>query len=302
MTMSGAIPYAASSRVSAMSTVSTAGCVISVCLSSSSACATASGSAVGEDDIGRAAALEQRRHDASASSNSLGDDRLAPAQVREHVRVLRALAGVEERDLARGAAAAEDAARAQRRPSGGVARLQRLQRQLGLRDEVGAVGVVDRDPLRRAQRLGARTAPGRGAGPGAPRRAPSAARWRAPPRRRGAEHERAAQRRLRRSAARAARRAPPTRGGHGAPAPTSAVAGSFVADGRARTPPARRGSWCRRSRTRSRRRRACAPSATSQSRSSVLTANGDAVQSTFGFGRSKFRLGGSTLSCSASAP
>ena len=43
------------------------------------------------------------------------------------------------------------------------------------------------------------------------------------------------------------------------------------------------------------------PGATSQSRSSVLTANGDAAQSTLGFGRSKLRLGGSTLSCSARA-
>ncbi len=43
------------------------------------------------------------------------------------------------------------------------------------------------------------------------------------------------------------------------------------------------------------------PGATSQSRSSVLTANGEAAQSTLGLGRSKLRLGGSTLSCSARA-
>ena len=43
-----------------------------------------------------------------------------------------------------------------------------------------------------------------------------------------------------------------------------------------------------------------APSATSQSRNSVLTANGVDDQSTFGFGRTKPRLGGSVLWCSAS--
>ncbi len=37
------------------------------------------------------------------------------------------------------------------------------------------------------------------------------------------------------------------------------------------------------------------PAGTSHSRSSVFTANGDTLQSRFGFGRSKFRLGGSTL-------
>ena len=36
-----------------------------------------------------------------------------------------------------------------------------------------------------------------------------------------------------------------------------------------------------------------------QSRSSVFTRNGEVAQSTFGFGSRKFRLGGSTLSCSA---
>ncbi len=40
--------------------------------------------------------------------------------------------------------------------------------------------------------------------------------------------------------------------------------------------------------------------ATSQSRSSVFTANGDPLQSTLELGRSKLMLGGSTLPCSAS--
>ncbi len=44
-----------------------------------------------------------------------------------------------------------------------------------------------------------------------------------------------------------------------------------------------------------------APAGISQSRSSVLTAKGEPAQSMFGLGRSKFRLGGSTLSRSASA-
>ena len=43
------------------------------------------------------------------------------------------------------------------------------------------------------------------------------------------------------------------------------------------------------------------PAGTSQSRSSVLTANGDRVQSRLGFGRSKLTLGGSTFSCRARA-
>ncbi len=44
ITMSGSKPYSASSRHIAVSIVSTAGCVIAVCIRSSSACLTASGS------------------------------------------------------------------------------------------------------------------------------------------------------------------------------------------------------------------------------------------------------------------
>ena len=78
---------------------------------------------VGEHDVGQAAALEQRSHDRVGLLEQLRDHGLSPAQLGEHVRVLRALAGVQERDLAGAAAAAVDAACAQGRPGGGVARI-----------------------------------------------------------------------------------------------------------------------------------------------------------------------------------
>ena len=110
---------------------------------------------VGEHDVRQAATLQQRSHDRIGLLEQLRDDGLPPAQLGEHVRVLGALAGVQERHLAGAAAAAVDAACAQRRPCGGVARLQHAQSQLRLRHQVGAVGVVDRDPLGRAQRVAA---------------------------------------------------------------------------------------------------------------------------------------------------
>ena len=64
---------------------------------------------------------------------------------------------------------------------------------------------------------------------------------------------------------------------------------------RARTPRARRGSWCRRTRRRSRRRCGHHRSGGSQGRSSVFTANGDALQSMLGLSSSTWRLGGSSL-------
>ena len=205
--------------------------------------------------------------------------------------------GVEERDLARRAAAAVDAAHAQRRPDRRVAGLQRAQRHLGLGDEVGPVRVVDGDPLGRAQRGGAR----RGG-------IEVAALARLGQRRpqlvgeRGlvgrAQHERAARRRLRAGARRLARAGTGRRGAAGTaievrcplvvrcPGTCSSITTWKLVPPKpnALTPATR-----------------VAPSATSQSRASVLTANGDADQSRLGFGRSKFRLGGSTLSRSAKA-
>ena len=247
-----------------------------------------------------AAALEQRRHDRVGLLEELGDDGLAPAQLGEHVRVLRALARVEERDLAGAAAAAVDAAGAQRRPG-----------RRGCPPAAPAAPAPPSPPGRgrrrsRSRSARARAAPraraasGRGGVPGAPPPARSRSALASPASSLGAEHERAAQRRLRRRARRAARLA---RSGAELDAGT-ATDGAI-------------GRWsCRRSGhvllhddvevgaaeaeradARDARRRSAA---TSQSRSSVLTANGDAVQSTFGLGRSKLRLGGSTLSCSAS--
>ncbi len=108
---------------------------------------------IGEDDVREPATLEQRSHQRIGLLEQLRDDRLPPAQLGEHVRVLGALAGVQERHLAGTAAAAVDAARAQRRPRGGIARLQHAQRQLRLGHQVGRVGIVDRDPLGRAQHV-----------------------------------------------------------------------------------------------------------------------------------------------------
>ena len=87
----------------------------------------------------------------SADSNAVGDDRLAATQLAEHVRVLRALAGVHERDLSGSTGAAEDAARRERAPGGRRVAVERTQRQRGLLRELGRVAVVDRDPLGRAQ-------------------------------------------------------------------------------------------------------------------------------------------------------
>ena len=79
---------------------------------------------VGEDDVGQLPALEQRRHDGVGLVEEVGDHRLAPSQVGQHVGVLGALPGVEEGDLPGSrTAAAVDPAPAQCCPGGGVARL-----------------------------------------------------------------------------------------------------------------------------------------------------------------------------------
>ena len=301
MTMSGAIPYSPSRRVSAMSTVSTAGCCdLGAAQLLLGARHRRRVRRVGEDDVGQPPALEQRRHDRVGLLEELGDHRLAPAQLGEHVRVLRALAGVEERHLARGCRCrgrCRARAAPARRP--GCPPASARSAELRLRHQVGAVGVVDRDPLGRAQRVGRSAASDRGGGPGAPPPARCAARWRAPPRRRrrararraaGGFAGRGAGGAARRRGAALDRRRRPRRGaiavggGDGPGTYSSMTTWKLVPPKPNALTPA----------TRAR------PAATSQSRSSVLTANGDAVQSTLGLGRSKLRLGGSTLSCSAS--
>ena len=99
-----------------------------------------------------APALEQGRHDRVGLVEDLGDDRLARAQVAQHVRVLRALTREEEGDLAGRAAAAEDAAWAEGDPGRDVVALEPAQRELGFGHQLRAVRVVDREPLGRAER------------------------------------------------------------------------------------------------------------------------------------------------------
>ncbi len=70
--------------------------------------------------------------------------------------------------------------------------------------------------------------------------------------------------------------------------------------GRARTPRARRGSWCRRSRTRSRRRAHALGGVGPLAQFGVDARTASSPSRRWGSGRSKFRLGGSTFSCSAS--
>ena len=156
MTRSGAIPYSPSRRVSAVSTVITAGCWISVRRSSSSARAIASASS------GSANTMSDRRRPsssgamiASASSKrsaTTGSRRRSSASMFAYWEpwpVYRN-ATLPGPPLPRWMPRARSAGHA-----GGVARLQHPQRQLRLRHEVGAVGVIDRDPLGRAQRVAA---------------------------------------------------------------------------------------------------------------------------------------------------
>ena len=97
---------------------------------------------------------EQWRHHPVGLVECRGDQRLLLAKVAQHVDVLRALAGVEERDLSRCAAADEYALGAQDLPHGGVAAPQRLHRLARLGRQVARVGIVDRDPHRRARQGG----------------------------------------------------------------------------------------------------------------------------------------------------
>ena len=113
-----------------------------------------------DEQVGRQRTLDQRRHDGVGLVERRGDDRLDVAERRQHVGVLRALAGVEEGDLRRRAAAAEDAAPAQGLPAGRLR--EGGERLLGLVGELVGVGVVDGDALGGAQVGLARRGGGRG--------------------------------------------------------------------------------------------------------------------------------------------
>ena len=94
---------------------------------------------------------QQRCHHLVGLGEGCGDGRLMLAEGAQHVGVLRALPGVEERHLAGRAVPAEDAAALEQLPRRTTAleRVERLGRFVG---QFGGVGVVDGDALRRRQR------------------------------------------------------------------------------------------------------------------------------------------------------
>ena len=233
-----------------MSTVSTAGCVISVRRSSLLGLGHrvgVAGSTKMMSDSARPSSSGAMI--ASASSNVAATTGSVPPQLGEHVGVLRALAGVEEGDLAgrgrcrgrcRGPAAPSTRPGCPTRAPSAPARPWRPARRRRRSRW--------RPARARASRLGGRRR-GRGRSP-APRRH---ARSRVGECRLvvGAEHERAAQRRLRRGGGRAGDAgAPPGSRRHVRRHRDRRVRRCRWTGGRARTPRARRGSWCRRSRTR----------------------------------------------------
>ena len=130
---------------------------------SSSALATAFGVGfVDEDEVAERLA-QQRRHDAIGFGEGLGHDRLGRAQRLQHVHVLRALAGVQERHLGRGAVAAEDALRAQAFQIAGWLAASALSALADFVRQFGGVGIVDGQAFGRAQVRFGRRGRGRGA-------------------------------------------------------------------------------------------------------------------------------------------
>ncbi|OQC41260.1 MAG: hypothetical protein BWX64_01026 [Acidobacteria bacterium ADurb.Bin051] len=99
-----------------------------------------------EDDLGERSP-EQRRDDPVGLGEDVGHERQLLAQLGEHVRVLGALPGVEEGDLGRSAAAAEDPLRAQHPPGVGPGALERLERLLAAGGELGRGTEIDGEPL-----------------------------------------------------------------------------------------------------------------------------------------------------------
>ena len=75
----------------------------------------------------------------------------AARSASEHIRVLRALAGIQERHLGRGTVTPEDALCAQSFPHGRLVGRQRLERLGGFLRQVGGVGIVDHNTFGRAQ-------------------------------------------------------------------------------------------------------------------------------------------------------
>ena len=277
------MPRAAAS--SARSAASTAGWVISVRISSASASSRAAGSVpVDEDVLASAASPEQRASSPGRPRRSVS------ATIGSEARRVASMFTYcdpwpvyRNATLAGGPLPAEDPPARERPPLDRVPRSEGLERQPAFSARSAPSRVVDRDPLRRAQVGLERAAPAAGTRP-----APTCRLDRAQPRhqlglveppRRPARPAGGA---LRFDAAPAAR----TLGPACRPADRERRSpGRRSTTARARTPPARRGSWCRRSRTRSRRPARMPPAGTSHSRSSVLTENGEWAQSMFGLGR-----------------
>ena len=79
------------------------------------------GGIVPAEDVRGQRPAQQGRHDPVGGVERARHDRLGRAQLLEHVDVLRALPGVEERDRGRRSATQEDSLRPQRLPRSGVA-------------------------------------------------------------------------------------------------------------------------------------------------------------------------------------
>ena len=94
---------------------------------------------VNEDEFAERLA-EQRRHHAIGFGKSFGHNRLRRAERSQHVHVLRALAGIQERHLGRRTVTAEDALRAQSFPDRRLIGRQRLERLGRFVRQFGGIG------------------------------------------------------------------------------------------------------------------------------------------------------------------
>ena len=94
---------------------------------------------------------QQRSHDAVRFGKRFAHDRLGGAERLQHVGVLRALAGIQESNLGRGATAAEDPLCAYSFPERSLVRFQRFEGDAAFGCQVSSVGVIDGHALGRAQ-------------------------------------------------------------------------------------------------------------------------------------------------------
>ena len=94
---------------------------------------------------------EQRSHHAIGLSKGFGHNRLCRSKQLEHVRVLRALAGIHESDLGSGTVTAEDALCPQSFPHCRLIGRQRFERIAGFVRQFGGVGIVNGYSFGRAQ-------------------------------------------------------------------------------------------------------------------------------------------------------